>query len=119
MAPSSISVRATTIAGWNRVHIASIAKTPVPRAVAMMSSAPATVAVNVFSTRTALPACRAATAIRVVLRVRGGDVEGIDVRRVDDLAVRPVRRLEPELAQKARARSSDREAAATATAPGA
>ena len=64
MAPFSIRVRARTIAGWNRVHIASIAKTPLPCAVVMMSSAPATVAVNVFSTRTALPACSAATAIR-------------------------------------------------------
>ena len=52
------------MAGWNRVHIASMAKTWCCRALAITSSAPATVAVNVFSTSTALPAAIPARAIR-------------------------------------------------------
>ena len=52
-----------TIAGWKRVHIASIAKTPAERAASMTSAAPAAVAVKVFSISSALPARAAATAI--------------------------------------------------------
>ncbi|SKU55438.1 Uncharacterised protein [Mycobacteroides abscessus subsp. abscessus] len=62
MAPSSTRFFAAMIAGWNRVHIASIAKTPRALAMLITSCAPETVAVKVFSTRMALPAVSAAIA---------------------------------------------------------
>ena len=63
MAPSAISSRIRTMAGWNRVHIASIANTPGCAASAAISAWPAGVTVNAFSTSTALPARSAASAM--------------------------------------------------------
>ena len=63
IAPSATSSRSATTAGWNRVHIASMTKTPVSRARSTTSAAPAAVAVNAFSTSSALPARRAARAM--------------------------------------------------------
>jgi hypothetical protein len=63
IAPSATSSRTATTAGWKRVHIASMTKPPVCRARSTTSAAPAVVAVNAFSTSSALPARRAAIAI--------------------------------------------------------
>ena len=52
-----------TIAGWKRVHMASMTKTPVSRATSTISAAPAVVAVNAFSISNALPARSAPRAI--------------------------------------------------------
>ena len=61
-APSAISSRIRTTAGWNRVHIASIANTPVRAASAAISRVASGVTVNAFSTSTAFPARSAASA---------------------------------------------------------
>ena len=61
-APSATSSRIRAIAGWKRVHIASIANTPVSSASAAISRVAPGVTVNAFSTSTALPARRAASA---------------------------------------------------------
>ena len=95
IAPSLINSRARTIAGWKRVHIASIAKTRLRRAVSMMSTVPATVAVKVFSTNTAFPRVQGGDGDGVVLRVRRRDVEHIDLVVAQDLSVRPVRAVDP------------------------
>jgi hypothetical protein len=52
-----------TTAGWKRVHIASMTKTPVSRARSTTSRRRPVVAVNAFSTSSALPARSAASAI--------------------------------------------------------
>ena len=66
----------------------------------MTSCAPATVAVNDFSTRTALPASDRGQGDRVVLRVRGGDVEDVDVFVFDHLLVGAVRARQPVAGRK-------------------
>ena len=87
-APSAISSRIRTIAGWKRVHIASIANTPAALGERRRSpGSPSGVTVNAFSTSTAFPARSAAQRDRPVLRVRRGDVEDVDLRVVDDRAV--------------------------------
>ncbi len=63
MAPSAMSSLARTIAGWKRVHIASITKTPADRAASTTTRAPGAVAVKLFSTSNALPARMAAKAM--------------------------------------------------------
>ncbi len=57
-----MSSRAATTTGWKRVHIASMTKVPVSRARPTISAAPAGVAVNAFSTSSALPARSPASA---------------------------------------------------------
>ena len=75
------------MAGWKRVHIASIAKTWPRRAAATTSSAPATVAVKRLLDQHRLAGLDRGQGDGVVLGVRGGDVEGVDVVVGDDLGV--------------------------------
>ena len=62
-APSATSSRSRTTTGWNRVHMASMANVPVAVASSTISRVASGVTVNAFSTRIALPARSAASAI--------------------------------------------------------
>ncbi len=62
IAPAVTRSSTARTAGLNRIHIASIRKTPAARAASTTSIASASVVVKAFSTSTALPAPMAARA---------------------------------------------------------
>ncbi len=118
IAPSAISSRIRTIAGKKRVHIASMANTPPCRAALTISTVAAGVTVNDFSTSTALPARIAASA---TARCCGCGVAMYSTSTPSSAMiawyeswVRPI----PCSAANAAARSADRDATATSSAPG-
>ena len=87
MAPASSQARTWRMAGWNRVHIASIANTPLSRAAATTCFGTGQGGGEGLLDQHGLAGLDRGQGDGMVLRMRGGDVDDVDLVVVDQLPV--------------------------------